>query len=226
MLGYNLRLAAEEPAPQPGALAAHRGRHRARHRRLDDLLGRAPRARQGPDPGEERRALLRAPGQLGPGARPTRATARTRPPTQITYRDAMAIMRSDIPVRQSGDVQDEPLRASPTRRPAAPTAEQVRVCISDFFPMFDVPFAYGSGWGREADAAAEPVVVHRRGRRTRSCSAAATASARRCASRTATSGSSACSRPGGPTRPLLRPHPATSSRPRRRSSSPSAARAA
>ena len=35
----------------------------------------------------------------------------------------------------------------------------VRMCFSDFFPMFDVPFAHGSGWGSSADEGPEPVVV-------------------------------------------------------------------
>jgi putative ABC transport system permease protein len=35
----------------------------------------------------------------------------------------------------------------------------VRLCFSDFFTMFDVPFKYGSGWDRKADQGPEPVVV-------------------------------------------------------------------
>ena len=34
-----------------------------------------------------------------------------------------------------------------------------RVASADFFPMFNVPFLYGSSWDASADAAAEPVVV-------------------------------------------------------------------
>jgi putative ABC transport system permease protein len=33
------------------------------------------------------------------------------------------------------------------------------MCFSDFFPMFDVPFQYGGGWGPSADEGPEPVVV-------------------------------------------------------------------
>jgi len=33
------------------------------------------------------------------------------------------------------------------------------MCFSDFFPMFDVPFKYGSGWDKRADQGPEPVVV-------------------------------------------------------------------
>ena len=33
------------------------------------------------------------------------------------------------------------------------------MCFADFFPMFDVPFKYGSGWDQRADEGPEPVVV-------------------------------------------------------------------
>jgi putative ABC transport system permease protein len=33
------------------------------------------------------------------------------------------------------------------------------MCFSGFFPLFDVPFEYGGGWGKSADEGPEPVVV-------------------------------------------------------------------
>ena len=40
-----------------------------------------------------------------------------------------------------------------------PFQEEVRATTADFFPMFDVPFKYGSGWDAAADRAEERVAV-------------------------------------------------------------------
>jgi putative ABC transport system permease protein len=87
-----------------------------------------------------------------PGADPTL------PPTQITYRDMVGIMKSDIPVRQSGMFKAS-LYVFPDPKVGRPAQTLVRLCFSDFFPMFDVPFKYGSGWDKRADEGPEPVVV-------------------------------------------------------------------
>ena len=82
----------------------------------------------------------------------------TRPPTQITYRDMTGILKSTIPVRQSGMFVSN-LYVYPDPKVSRPFRELVRLCFSDFFPMFEVPFRYGSGWDRKADAGPDPVVV-------------------------------------------------------------------
>jgi putative ABC transport system permease protein len=82
----------------------------------------------------------------------------TRPPTQITYRDMVGIMKSDIPVRQSGMFKAN-LYVFPDPKVARPAKTLIRMCFSDFFPMFDVRFKYGSGWDKRADEGPEPVVV-------------------------------------------------------------------
>ena len=82
----------------------------------------------------------------------------TSPPTQITYRDMAEIMKSDIPRRQSGMFKTG-LYVYPDPKIGRPFREIVRLCTSDFFPMFDVPMLYGSGWDKKADAGPEPVVV-------------------------------------------------------------------
>lgn len=82
-------------------------------------------------------------------------------PPQLTYRDARAIMRSRIPVRQTADFQTA-LYVFPEDPRVRPSQEPVRMVFSDFFPMFEVPFKYGSGWSKAADGSdtgAEPVVV-------------------------------------------------------------------
>jgi putative ABC transport system permease protein len=82
----------------------------------------------------------------------------TLPPTQLTYRDMTEIMKSDIPRRQSGMFKTA-LYIYPDPKIGRPFRETVRLCTADFFPMFDIPMLYGSGWDRKADAGPEPVVV-------------------------------------------------------------------
>jgi putative ABC transport system permease protein len=82
----------------------------------------------------------------------------TLPPTQITYRDMTGILQSNIPRHQSGMFKTG-LYVYPDPKVGRPFREMVRLCFSDFFPMFDVPFRYGSGWDKKADAGPEPVVV-------------------------------------------------------------------
>ena len=80
------------------------------------------------------------------------------PPTQITYRDMVEIMKSDIPSRQGAAYRSR-VYVYPRREVARPYREGVRLCFADFFGMFDVPFRYGSGWDRVADEKPEQVVV-------------------------------------------------------------------
>jgi putative ABC transport system permease protein len=79
-------------------------------------------------------------------------------PTQITYRDMAGIMKSDIPLRQSAMFLSS-LYVFPDPNVGRPRRSPVRLCFSEFFPMFDVPFRFGSGWDKAADAGPEPVVV-------------------------------------------------------------------
>jgi putative ABC transport system permease protein len=80
------------------------------------------------------------------------------PPALLTYRDATALQASDIPkhsaiMYKSGAV----LRSG--RAGSKPFRALLRLTTGDFFPMFDVPFEFGSGWNAAADAGPEPVVV-------------------------------------------------------------------
>lgn len=81
------------------------------------------------------------------------------PPTELTYRDAMALLASDIPTRKvamhkSGFVLD-PVHTDG----AKPFLVEARITTNDFFPMFDVPFLYGGPWDDSADESAQMVVV-------------------------------------------------------------------
>jgi len=92
---------------------------------------------------------------------PDRPYARSRPempPEQITYRDMQGIMTSDIATYQSGMFVAS-LTIHPPEEEQRPYRERVRMCFADFFPMFEVPFTYGGGWGRDSDRGPEPVVV-------------------------------------------------------------------
>jgi putative ABC transport system permease protein len=80
------------------------------------------------------------------------------PPEQLTYRDATALQASDIPARSLVMFKSERvLDPQESGREAFRTL--IRVTHGDFFPMFETPFLYGSGWSRDADAGPEPVVV-------------------------------------------------------------------
>ena len=81
------------------------------------------------------------------------------PPPEVTYRDAMAMLASDIPSRQvamrkAGFVV-EPGAGQSTK----PFLVEARLTTKDFFAMFDIPFLYGGGWDKSADDGAQSVVV-------------------------------------------------------------------
>jgi putative ABC transport system permease protein len=82
----------------------------------------------------------------------------TLPPTQITYRDMVEIMKSDIPVRQTGMFKAN-LLLFPGQGIGRPRKVMTRMCFADFFPLFNVPFKYGAGWDERADEGPEQVVV-------------------------------------------------------------------
>jgi putative ABC transport system permease protein len=92
------------------------------------------------------------PRQAYPGDRPNAL------PPQITYRDAMALGRSPLPVRDTASFRAR-LTVIPDPSIGRPSREDVRLAESDFFEMFEVPFRYGGPWTREADTKLEQVIV-------------------------------------------------------------------
>lgn len=80
------------------------------------------------------------------------------PPTQLTYTDATHLFESSVPARK---VIMYPVAGVLLGGPGGerPVRARTRVTTSDFFPMFDTPFQYGSGWGAMADNGPEPVIV-------------------------------------------------------------------
>lgn len=78
------------------------------------------------------------------------------PNLQLTRFDAEALLRDKRGLRQ--------VMMSGGRAPVQPEGGKAfftstRYTSADFFPMFEVPFAFGSGWDAAADAAASRVVV-------------------------------------------------------------------
>lgn len=80
------------------------------------------------------------------------------PPFQVTYQDAKALYRSDIPTRSVMMFRSNRV-ITPERKGERPFATAVRVTTADFFAMFDVPFLFGGGWARADDEGPAPVVV-------------------------------------------------------------------
>lgn len=80
------------------------------------------------------------------------------PPDQMTYLDAMALMKAGKAFRQVASNRSG-LVLEPGGKDERPFNIGARNTWADFFPMFDIPFLYGSGWDDEADRNLERVVV-------------------------------------------------------------------
>ena len=80
------------------------------------------------------------------------------PPPQLTYLDATALMKAGRAYRQAA-MSRASLAIEPDDPEQRPFFVDVRGTFADFFPMFEVPFEYGSGWPAEADETLEQVVV-------------------------------------------------------------------
>ena len=79
-------------------------------------------------------------------------------PDQVTYRDARALMRSTIPVRQTAAFVSS-MTVHPDPKIGRPYQPDVRLVFADFFDMFQAPFRYGGPWTKAADAKPEQVIV-------------------------------------------------------------------
>lgn len=79
-------------------------------------------------------------------------------PVQLTYQDAKNLMRSSVPLRQTAMLKTG-FAVKPQNPDIAPFLESARAAYNDFFPMFEVPFAYGNAWGDDIDENGAPVAV-------------------------------------------------------------------
>ena len=80
------------------------------------------------------------------------------PVDQVTYLDAMALMKADKAFRQVASNRTG-LVLEPQGEDEMPFSVDTRSTWADFFPMFELPFVYGSGWDDSADQNLERVVV-------------------------------------------------------------------
>ena len=81
-----------------------------------------------------------------------------RAPHQLTYHDAERLLAIGMGKRQVAMFESS-LIIEPKSQDELPFEAGARVASGDFFPMFNVPFLFGSGWDESADQSAEPVVV-------------------------------------------------------------------
>jgi putative ABC transport system permease protein len=77
---------------------------------------------------------------------------------QMTYLDAMALMKAGKAFRQVASNRSG-LILEPQDEDERPFSVDARNTWADFFPMFELPFLYGSGWDDSADHNLERVVV-------------------------------------------------------------------
>jgi len=81
------------------------------------------------------------------------------PPNELTYRDAMALLESDIPDRQVAMRKGSFVIEADSANGVKPFQVEARLATHDFFAMFDFPFQYGDGWDDAADRGAQRLIV-------------------------------------------------------------------
>ncbi|MEZ5488941.1 MAG: ABC transporter permease [Gammaproteobacteria bacterium] len=79
------------------------------------------------------------------------------PPEQLTYLDAMALSNAELPYPRT--VSSKFVAVIEPEGEIRPFSVTGRGSYADFFPMFNVPFLYGSGWSRSADSELQQVTV-------------------------------------------------------------------
>lgn len=80
------------------------------------------------------------------------------PPDQVTFRDAVNLMQAKAALRQTASASSGAV-LEPDDPDIRPFMASLRLSFADFFPMFDTPFLYGSGWSEEDDYSRNYVVV-------------------------------------------------------------------
>ncbi|MBL0162827.1 MAG: ABC transporter permease [Xanthomonadales bacterium] len=81
-----------------------------------------------------------------------------RPPDQVTYRDAQALMEAGKADKQAAMFKLS-LPIQPENKDLKPFRSLGRVTYTDFFGMFEPPFKYGGPWSRDQDRSHERVIV-------------------------------------------------------------------
>ncbi|HEV2703906.1 MAG TPA: ABC transporter permease [Steroidobacteraceae bacterium] len=92
----------------------------------------------------------------GPPTGPAATTAVRKLSDQLTYRDAMALMRAHRAEQQTAMYSVSLDAVAPD---GVPLSVNGRAAYTDFFSMFEVPFRNGGPWSQADDAASTNVVV-------------------------------------------------------------------
>ncbi|WP_196140620.1 ABC transporter permease [Aliikangiella sp. G2MR2-5] len=79
-------------------------------------------------------------------------------PDQVTYMDAMALMKN-APAKRQTAMSKVFAVIEPEGEDVRPFETEGRATFGDFFAMFSTPFLYGNGWSRESDDNLEMVTV-------------------------------------------------------------------
>jgi putative ABC transport system permease protein len=96
--------------------------------------------------------------QLDNGGPASRKPGDHEPPTQLTYRDALALLNARAAPHQVA-MHQLSNTVTPDDTALKPFSMFARATSADFFAMFDVPMLYGQAWGASADAQRSPVIV-------------------------------------------------------------------
>lgn len=80
------------------------------------------------------------------------------PPDQVTWTEANNLMAAKPAFRQTA-ISSSGGVIEPDDQDAKPFMASIRLAFADFFPMFDAPLLYGSGWSSEDDDNLSQVVV-------------------------------------------------------------------
>jgi putative ABC transport system permease protein len=79
-------------------------------------------------------------------------------PAQLSYRDALELMKAHPAERQAAMFAVR-LAIHPPNPQLLPFRTQARATYSDFFSMFEIPFKFGAPWNQADDESRAPVVV-------------------------------------------------------------------
>jgi putative ABC transport system permease protein len=96
--------------------------------------------------------------QIDSGGPPSRKAGDPEPATQLTYRDALALLDARAARRQVA-MYETSMTVAPANPSLMPFSIFVRVTSPDFFAMFDVPMLYGHSWSQSNAAQTGPIVV-------------------------------------------------------------------
>jgi putative ABC transport system permease protein len=99
--------------------------------------------------------------QLDNGGPRSRKAGDNEPPAQLTYRDAMALLKARPAEHQVAMHQVE-LRVTPSDGGLKPYSISGRATSADFFHMFDVPMLFGHGWNESEGETSAVVVLSKR----------------------------------------------------------------